>query len=108
MEFISGNKRTWNDFKRQVPESIKPTFEQMRDFCLGLGENVVEDVRMHRIVFGKSMTFRWFADIEPENDGIIIKIQKNRKEQPKTIHIKSEDDMQESKELIKQAYDTIH
>jgi len=36
--------------------------------------NIVEDVIMHRIIFGKSMIFRWFADIEPQNDSIIVKI----------------------------------
>ncbi|MDX1596433.1 MAG: DUF5655 domain-containing protein [Nitrosopumilaceae archaeon] len=108
MEFISGNKRTWNDFQRQIPEPVRPMFEDIREFCMNLGENVVEDVRMHRIVFGKSMTFRWFADIEPDKDGIIIKIQKDRKEQPKIIQVKSKDDISESNKLIKEAYEKIH
>ena len=42
-------------------------------------EKVIEDVRMHRIVFCKTMTFRWFADMEPTQSSIIIKIQKERK-----------------------------
>ena len=71
-----GNKRTYDDFKKQIPSSTLPLFDSVRTYCLSLGDNVVEDVRMHRIVFGKSMTFRWFADIEPEREGVIIKIQK--------------------------------
>ena len=27
---------------------------------------------MHRVVFCKSMTFRWFLDVEPEKDGVKI------------------------------------
>ena len=30
---------------------------------------------MHRIVFGKSMSFRWFADVAPSQDGIVIKLE---------------------------------
>jgi len=65
-----------NDFKKQIPSSVLPLFDSIRKFCLSLGENVVEDIRMHRVVFGKSMTFRWFTDVEPEREGVIIKIQK--------------------------------
>lgn len=108
MEFFSGNKRTWNDFESQISSDVKPVFEEFRNFCLSLGDNVVEDVRMHRIVFGKSMSFRWFADIEPEKDGVVVKIQKDRKESPKIIQVKSNDRMEQTKELVREAYQTIH
>ncbi len=68
---------------------------------------MVEDVRMHRIVFGKSMTFRWFADVEPQEDGIMIKIQKSRKETPQIIHIKLDQKVAELEEILKEAYETI-
>ena len=68
---------------------------------------MVEDVRMHRIVFGKSMTFRWFADAEPQENGIMIKIQKSRKETPQIIHIKLEQDVTELEEILKEAYETV-
>ena len=63
---------------------------QLENFASHLGENVVEDVRMHRVVFCKSMTFRWFVDVEPQSEGVIIKIQKNRKEPIQIIQIKKE------------------
>nr|MDW7641119.1 hypothetical protein [Nitrosarchaeum sp.] len=69
-----GNKRDYNDFKKQIPYMVQPLFNLIREFCLSLGVNVVEDIRMHRVVFGKSMTFRWFVDVEPEKEGVIIKI----------------------------------
>lgn len=109
MEMISfGNKRNYDDFKKQIPNIVQPLFDSVREFCLSLGENVVEDVRMHRIVFGKSMTFRWFADIEPESEGIIIKIQKSRKENPQILQIKIEQDITELKEIIKNAFQIIN
>lgn len=109
MEMISfGNKRSYDDFKKQIPNIVQPLFDSVREFCLSLGENVVEDVRMHRVVFGKSMTFRWFADIEPENGGIIIKIQKSRKENPQILQVKLGQDIIELKEIIKNAFQTIN
>jgi len=67
--FVSfGNNRSYEDFKKQIPVSVQPLFDSIREYCIGLGENVVEDVRMHRVLFGKSMTFRWFADVELQDE----------------------------------------
>ncbi len=107
-ELVSfGNNRTYEDFKKQIPILVQPLFDSIREFCLSLGKNVVEDVRMHRIVFGKSMTLRWFADVEPQNDVIIIKIQKNRKEPQQVINIKLDDEITALKEFLKEAYERI-
>ncbi len=59
------NKRSYDDFKKQIPSSVLPLFDSIREFCFSLGKNVVEDVRMHRVVFCKSMTFSCFVDLEP-------------------------------------------
>ena len=73
-----------------------------------LGDKVIEDVRMHRVVFCKSMTFRWFADVEPERDGIIIKIQKSRKDPIQIIQIKKDQEISEYTQIIKDAFEEIH
>ncbi len=107
-ELVSfGNKRTYEDFKKQIPILVQPLFDSIREFCFSLGKNVVEDIRMHRIVFGKSMTLRWFADVEPQNDVIIIKIQKNRKEPQQVVNIKLDDEITALKEFLKEAYERI-
>jgi predicted transport protein len=103
-----GSKRSYDDFKKQIPSTVQPLFNSVREFCLSLGESVVEDIRMHRVVFGKSMTFRWFADVEPEKEGIIIKIQKSRKEDPQILQIKVRQDITELKVMIKNAFETIN
>ena len=103
-----GNKRNYEDFKKQIPISVLPLFNSIREFCFSLGENVIEDVRMHRIVFCKSITFRWFADVEPENEGVIIKIQKNRKETSKNFKIRKNQDISEFKQIIRKAFEEIH
>jgi hypothetical protein len=103
-----GNKRNYEDFKKQIPSQVLPLFDSIREFCFSLGEKVIEDVRMHRVVFCKSMTFRWFADVEPEREGVIIKIQKSRKEPIQIIQIKKDQEISEYTQIIKNAFEEIH
>ena len=103
-----GNKKRYEDFEKQVNPSIKPLFEFIRNYCLSLGQNVVEDVRMHRIVFGKSITFRSFADVEPLENSILVKVRRDRNEPQKEIAVTSEQDLSELKKLILEAYNAIY
>ena len=103
-----GNKRNFEQFKKQIPVSVLPLFEEIREFCFSLGDNIIEDVRMHRVVFCKSMTFRWFADLQPSDEGVILKIQKNRKEPIQTINILKDEDIIKQKEIIQNAFNEIH
>lgn len=105
---FSGNTRNYDDFKAQITPSIRPLFDLIRDYCLSLGKNVIEDIRMHRIVFCKSMTFRFFADVEPQKDSILVKIRRDRKEPIREIEIKPSQSLDELKNLIFDAYNTIH
>ncbi|MEW6044593.1 MAG: hypothetical protein AB1608_10050 [Thermoproteota archaeon] len=102
-----GQKRTYEEFKKQIPPPVFSAFDSLRQYCMSLGKNVVEDIRAHRIVFGKSLSFRWFADLEPQQDTIIVKIQKNRKEPFETFSFKSDDGLDEIKNAILEAYNTI-
>jgi hypothetical protein len=102
-----GINRTYDDFAKQIPIIIRPLFDSIRDYCFSLGENVVEDIRMHRIVFGKSMTFRWFADVSSLENSIIIKIQKSRKEPPQNFKIDTTQDLVNIKKILKEAFYTI-
>ncbi len=109
MDLISsGRARSYDDFKKQISPLMKPTFDLLREYCLSLGKNVIEDVRMHRVVFCKSMTFRFFADMEPQRDSILIKIKRDRKEAQKEIEIKADQNLDEIKDLLFDAYNTIH
>ena len=103
-----GNGRTYENFHKQIPEHVKPKFDELRQFCLKLGDKLVEDIRMHRVVFCKSMTFRWFADFEPTSKSILIKIQKDRKIPITIFEIFPEDDLKEVQKNLKDAFDLIH
>ncbi len=105
--FSTGNKRNYTDFEKQIPSQNRPLFDSLREFCFSLGDNVIEDVRMHRIVFCKSIIFRWFVDIEPENEIILLKIQRSRKEPQKIIRLNPNENLQQVKEILKDAFDTI-
>jgi len=105
---FSGHNRTYDDFKKQLTPTLKPLFDLLRDYCFSFGKNVVEDVRMHRMVFCKSMIFRFFADMEPQQDSILIKIRSDRKEPQKEVEIKPGQNLDELKKLLLDAYNTIH
>ena len=103
----AGNGRTYEDFQKQIPEHVKPLFDKLRTYCKSLDEKVIEDVRMHRVVFCKTMTFRWFADLEPTQSSIIIKIQKERKAEPKILEVTPEQELSEIESTLKDAFTTI-
>ena len=104
---FSGENRTYNDFKKQLTPQVIPLFDLLRDYCFSLGKNVVEDVRMHRVVFCKSMTFRFFADMEPQTDSILVKIRRDRREPQKELKIKPGEELGDLKNLLLDAYNTI-
>ncbi len=106
-ELISGHTRTYDDFKKQLTPQVKPLFEELRNYCFSLGDNVLEDVRMHRIVFCKSITFRYFVDIEPQRESVIIKIRRDRKEPTKESEVKANQNLDEIKSLLHDAYSNI-
>ena len=103
----TGTGRTYEDFQRQIPEPVKPLFDKLRTYCMSLDDKVIEDVRMHRIVFCKTMTFRWFADLEPTEKSIIIKIQKERKSEPKILEVTINQELSEIESSLKDAFTTI-
>ncbi len=106
--FSSQNKRNYDDFKKIISPKIQSLFDSIREFCLSLGSDVIEDIRMHRVVFCKTITFRWFVDIEPKQDEILLKIQKNRKEPHQMVHLKINENLDNVKHMLKEAYNTIH
>lgn len=104
---ISGHTRSYDDFKKQLSSQVKPLFEEIRNYCFSLGDNVIEDIRMHRIVFCKSMTFRHFADVEPQRESVIAKIRRDRKEPVREVEVRPEQNLDDLKNLLAEAYSNI-
>ena len=105
--FSNGMNRSYNDFMKDANPKVQSLMDSLRKFCFSLGNNVVEDVRMHRVVFCKSFAFRWFVDVEPQNDSVLLKIQKSRKE-TQTVQLGLDQNLVETQSLIREAYSSIH
>ena len=99
--------RSYDDFMKEANPKVQPLMDSLRKFCFSLGSNVVEDIRMHRVVFCKSFAFRWFVDVEPQNESILLKIQKSRRE-TQTVELALDQNLDNTEELIREAYNTIH
>ncbi|MBP2624846.1 MAG: hypothetical protein KAF24_02695 [Nitrosopumilaceae archaeon] len=94
----------YNKIQKNLPQATQSIFNELRKFCLSLGNNVIEDIRTHRIVFCKSINFRWFVDIKPDSGKLFIRIQKNRK---MNRIFDSDYNIEEIKKSIQDAYDNI-
>ena len=90
-----------------LDKNIEIILVSLRDFVLSLGDNVIEEVRPHRIVYAKSLTFRYFLDIYPRNNDLIIGIRKNRKEPTKEYVVSNIQEIQNIEPEIKEAYKAI-
>ena len=99
--------RSYDDFMKEADPKVQPLMDSLRKFCFSLGSNVVEDIRMHRVVFCKSFAFRWFGDVEPQNDSVLLKIQKSRSE-TQTVELGLDQDLDKTQEIIREAYNSIH
>src|ERR687891_1204911 len=71
-----------------LEEHAKALLLDLRDFTRSLGSNVIEEIRPHRIVYAKSLTFRTFLDIQPRKDCIMLSIRRSRTEPTITYELK--------------------
>lgn len=90
-----------------LDKDIEGLLINLREFVLSLGDNVIEEIRPHRIVYAKSLTFRYFVDIYPRKNDLIIGIRKNRKELTKEYVVSNIRAIQNIEPEIKAAYSTI-
>lgn len=81
---------------------------ELRNFVRSIGDNVVEDIRPHRIVYSKTLAFRNFLDVQPTREELIIAIRKNRKEIPVIHKIFNKQDLEKLKEEIIRVYENIN
>jgi hypothetical protein len=90
-----------------LKEEIKTLLLGLRNFVKSLGNNILEEVRPHRIVYAKTLTFRTFLDIQPRADSLMISVKKGRIEPP-TIHtVKTAQELEDIKFEITEAYKRI-
>ena len=90
-----------------LEEETKTSLLNLRNFVKGLGNNVIEEVRPHRIVYDKSLTFRTFLDIQPQKDSLAISLRKSRSEPGINYTIKTTEEIENVKPKIAEAYEKI-
>lgn len=90
-----------------LDENTRNLLVNLRDFIKSLGGNVIEEIRPHRIVYAKSLTFRYFFDMQPRKDSLIISIRKSRKEPAVEYIISGNQKMDNIKSEISEAYTKI-
>jgi len=88
-------------------EQPRASLLEIRNFVKSLGDNVIEEVRPHRIVYAKSLTFRTFLDIQPKNDSLTISTRTSRNESATILTVKTMREVEDLKSQIKNAYQTI-
>ena len=90
-----------------LDESVKKQLVDLRKFVKGLGKNVIEEIRPHRIVYSKTIAFRVFLDIKPTKEELIVSIRFDRKNPSALFKVKDNPDLTDLKEKIEKAYKNI-
>jgi hypothetical protein len=90
-----------------LQEPAKSIMADLRRFALALGQSVIEEVRPHRVVYAKTLTFRTFLDVEPAVDHLVIEIRSGRQASPERVMIKTQEEAERAKKAIAEAYEKI-
>jgi hypothetical protein len=80
---------------------------ELRRFVQSLGDNVIEEVRPHRIVYAKTLNFRAFLDVQPKDDGLAIVVKQGRGKPENAFLISNDKDLEEAKSQISLAFQDI-
>ena len=88
-------------------EQTRTLLLEIRNFVKSLGDNVIEEVRPHRVVYAKSLTFRIFLDIQPKNDSLLISTRSSRNEPAAILTVRTAEEVEHLKPQIKHAYQII-
>lgn len=102
-----GDSLDFESHLARVEGEMKKVLIDVRKFVESFGNDIIEEVRPHRIVYAKSLTFRTFLDIKPEIQYLIISIKKGRTLPVITHTIKNVQEFESIKSQIKEAYTTI-
>ena len=90
-----------------LEEQTRQLLLTLRTFIKSLGDNVIEEIRPHRIVYAKTLNFRTFVDIQPRNDSLVISVKRGRNEPTSSEVIDSRSRLDAIKKQIANAYNTI-
>jgi len=90
-----------------LAEEIETLLLNLRKFVNALGPNVIEEVRPHRIVYAKTLTFRTFLDIQPKTHSLLISLRKGRNEPSTSYTVTNMEELEEIKHQIVEVHRII-
>lgn len=90
-----------------LEEQTRQLLLTLRTFIKSLGDNVIEETRLHRIAYAKTLNFRTFVDIQPRNDSLVISVNRGRNEPTNTHVVDSPSKLEAIKKQIADSYSTI-
>ncbi|HYY40111.1 MAG TPA: hypothetical protein VE692_02575 [Nitrososphaera sp.] len=93
----------------KLKEPARSILVDLRKFVISLGNNVIEEVRPHKVVYAKTMNFRTFLDIEPmAGDSLTLSIRYGRDMPSINVLVMTIEDADRAKKQIAEAYQKIH
>ncbi|MDQ4050571.1 MAG: hypothetical protein M3093_03055 [Thermoproteota archaeon] len=99
---------TFENHLENMKDPIKAIMVDLRKFVISLGSNVIEEVRPHRIVYSKTLNFRIFLEIVPDNGGSLrLSIRYGRSIPPSSLVVMTAEDAASVKKQIVEAYNKI-
>jgi hypothetical protein len=91
----------------KLHEPARSAMLDLRNFVKSLGPSVIEEVRPHRVVYAKTLTFRTFLDVEPAVDHLVIEIKSSRNSPPARSTARTQADCEQIKKQIAEAFEKI-
>jgi len=90
-----------------LSEQARAMMLDLRAFAKSLGPQVIEEVRPHRVVYAKTMTFRTFLDVEPAGDHLSVEVRAGRAGPVERFEVRTQQDLEQVKKHAAQAFEKI-
>lgn len=103
----SGNNIPFETHLEHLDAQRKEMLLDIRSFAKSQGPSVIEEIRPHRVVYAKTLTFRIFLDVEPASDRLIVEIRSGRADPPVRVEVRTQQDLEQMKSQMAQAYEKI-
>lgn len=103
----SGNNIPFETHLEQLDAQRKEMMLDIRSFAKSLGPQVIEEVRPHRVVYAKTLTFRTFLDVEPAGDHLSVQVRAGRAGPVERFEVRTQQDLEQVKKHAAQAFEKI-
>lgn len=103
----SGNSIPFELHLDQLDAERRELMLDLRSFAKSLGPGIIEEVRPHRVVYAKTLTFRTFLDVQAAGDRLVVEIRSGRTDPPSHVEVKDKQDLEQAKKKAGQAFEKL-